>query len=391
MTALRTCRRLAVTFFPLSVVLATLYSAFAFLMITAEAFEKWELPLGWNPQYGPRYVVFWGGPSGHENLSLGTCRYEHYATIPTATSPPLASYKDFYFNKLFEEAQPEKKSFLTNDEKLIKLSRLPFYDVGPEGKYALPEGEQLPFTKIQNPQMVIRAAKTIAAELIRGFVKRLEGLSTSGDKTEAEKVEAEGARLYMVILAVHEAMKKLKERESEQREADLLALLNKVYEVIKSQSTWDGPRFAYWLDASRTMIDESASYYYVAELERSLWQSALAALSITSPPADSSYGWLLQSGDGYKDCEHFILHKDALVGAHKELLCEDAFIALSIVIYHNTETLSGISSEKGKGIFEQAKKKLLSFIAAVSNTMKSESPFYQFSKDVAANKQTEQA
>lgn len=349
--------------------------SFAFFFFgKSEAFEKWEKPLGWNPQYGPRYVVFWGGPADHKEPRMGTCSYEHYATIPVSTEPPLSPFEDFHIAKLYEDAKSKAISPFSNDRELAKLTRLPFHMAPAEARYAQLEEDKLPFSRVQNVPKLLQTAKAIASEISVEFLKR--AMNAAGlSAIEAASLEGEAAQVHIVVLSVYEAIKKAAEPESEERNADIYARLNEFLKHLRRRKAWDSLRYAYWLDASHAHTQDQGDYY-VPELETSMWESAVAALSLVPPKQGNPYSQLLSSNASFKDCHHFLFSRTfgGIVG--RELFCQDAFFALTNALRKANAAVIAVAGERGKKILETAGQRLEEALANAKKTIQFESPFY---------------
>ena len=345
----------------------------------SEAFESWERPLGWNPLYGPRFVVFWGGPAGYKDPPLGTCTYDHYATTPLRTEPPLAPFEDFYIAKAYEDA-PHVVLSPKESPELATLTRLPFYEVRAADRYIKLQGANLPFSQVRNVPILLTAFKAIAVVLCVDFLQRLKD-SSSSDGTAAKRLEAEAALLYVVVLAVYEAISKGQEAQSEERDKALYASLARAFKAMCSQDNWDSNQFAYWLDAANTKT-EDGDPYYVPEMETLLFHSAVGAIGYLDPAADTSYSQLLYTSATFQDCNHFSSSQASASLYGRELLCEDSFFAATLGLQKVTERLVKMASERGKSLISMASKKLEAALANAAKAIKPESPFHSHAAEV---------
>ena len=379
---------LAVIFRALGRVLVCLSPCLPLLCNVTEAFEIWERPLGWNLQYGPRYVVFWGEPSGYKEAPLGTCTYAHYATTPVHTTPPLAAFEDFQLAKIYEDVQSRVASPLMTDADLMKVDNLPFYEVSPVGRYAMLRRGDLPFGKIQNVDALLKAAKTIVLEICLDFLERSSHISSDPSATLLANLEAELARVYVVVLAVYEALSRGGHAPSDTRDAELAAIFAKALHSLRAEKTWDFNRFAYWLDASSQVTEDGGSYY-VPELERTLWQCSVRALASASIAPETPFGQLYSGGANYKDCNHFVASSSLSTSSGKESLCEDSFFAVTAALETARERLLSFTSPKGKALMSEASAKLHRHLVEAAKAIRPESPFYLRASEILRNESSQ--
>ncbi|KAL8448685.1 hypothetical protein Emed_003594 [Eimeria media] len=320
------------------------------------AFEKWERPLGWHLQYGPRYVVFWGGPAGYTEPPLGTSSYGHYAAAPLLTAPALSPFDDFQVAKIYEEAKTTPLPVAPLE--LTRLSRLPFFEASPSARYAALARGQLPFTSLVNAEAVVETAKTIASELAVDFLSQLRQQT---DEKAVEALETQAARLLSFCLSVFGAGEMTKQQPlSEEQNKRLYLILRNAFETIGHQANWDGLKYAYWLDASNKQLEEGGPLY-VPELEASRWSSALASLTVSSAPASTSpYGQLLAGGQKsrYISCDHFASSAAFASMPERERLCADAFVALTRGLIEGIKPRISSFSERGQKLIATALQRL---------------------------------
>ncbi|KAL8437063.1 hypothetical protein ACSSS7_001220 [Eimeria intestinalis] len=331
---------------------------------TSLAFEKWERALGWHPQYGPRYVVFWGGPAGCTDPPVGTSSHGHYSAAPLLTSPALSPFEDFQVAKVYEEAKTVPLPVAPLE--VTHLARLPFYEASPAARYAALARNDLPFTRLLNAEAVVDTAKAIASELAVGFLAQLRQQT---DEKGVDTLETQAARLFSFCLSVFEAEGMIKQQQplSEEQKQRVYSILKNAVGAIGHQAEWDIAKYAYWLDASNKQPEEGGPLY-VPELEVSRWNSALASLTIAgnNPAASSPYGQLLTSAQKptYKSCDHFISSAAFLSMPGKERLCADAFFALTRGLIKETKPRISTFSDRGQRLITAALQRLETDLAA---------------------------
>ncbi|XP_022591280.2 uncharacterized protein LOC34618687 [Cyclospora cayetanensis] len=351
-----------------------LCAVFALFSNVSEAFEKWERPLGWNPQYGPRYVVFWGNPAGHKDPFLGTCTYEHYTATPVSTNPALTPFQDFQIAKLYESAQNNAGDLPMAPADLAKLKNLPYYEVSPALRYSFLPPEALPFTGIQNPRMLMKAAKAVALELGWNFLSRLKSNEGIHSASVATQLESEGARLMVVVLGILKGMKQGTDQFSEDTYAGSAEKFLELVKVIRKQAGWDSSKYMYWLDAAN--LKKDGEPLYIPDMEDSMWKHSLYVLESVYPRHEAPFGELVSRGVLYRDCTHFMASQAGPAISGKQFLCRDSFFALAVSLKAGMEQLTTIVSSRSQKLFTQSSERLLALVTEKAKAIQPESPFY---------------
>ncbi|KAL8270836.1 hypothetical protein Esti_005207 [Eimeria stiedai] len=321
------------------------------------AFEKWERPLGWHLQYGPRYVVFWGGPAGYTDPAVGTSSYGHYAAAPLLTAPALSPFDDFQLAKVYEEAKTVPLPLVPLE--VTRLARLPFHEASPPARYAALPRNALPFTRLLNAEAVVETAKVIASELAVEFLAQLRQQT---DEKAVDSLETQAARLLSFCLSVFEgaAMTKQQQPLSKEQTQRVYSFLLSAFKAIGHHANLDIPKYAYWLDASNKQPGEGGPLY-VPELEASRWSSALASLTVAGiSAANSPYGQLLASSQKttYMSCDHFTSSAASASTPERERLCANAFLVLMRGVIDETKTRIPSFSERGQKLITAALQRL---------------------------------
>ena len=349
------------------------FSCFSLLLLVSQgtwAFEKWERPLGWHPQYGPRYVVYWGGSAGSKEPSLGTCTYSHYAVRLDDTTTPQSPFEDYILASFYEDSLLNGSPPPAQDEQQVLLTQLPFYEPLPTARglrLKVPVGAW---------SRVLRALETIALELCLEFLRRLGEVKEQPSAVVAAKLETEGARLLVLLLEIFNLINRERELSSEDLSAMMSDKLELFSKNLKAQTNWDSEKYIYWLEVSSQVTEEGLPYY-IPELEASTWLSSLSVLSLSSAAQDGPYSRILGlSPSPFLDCEHFISSQASLNLAGKEALCIDSFFAGTMALRGAAAQIIAISSERGAPLIEQAAARLRRAAMPTARNITPESPFY---------------
>ncbi|CDJ64794.1 hypothetical protein, conserved [Eimeria necatrix] len=358
------------------------------------AFEKWERPLGWNPQYGPRYVVFWGGPSGYKEPSLGTCSYGHFSTSPEPAAARLSAFDDFGLLSLYEGSQSasfppsaaEDQQQQQQQLQLQQLRRLPFLESHPSFRYAAAPAAPLLQPRGSSLQQLLRAAKAVAMEVCLDFLQRMEQQSGAPTGAAANKLEAEAARVFLVLLEAYEAQQRAAAGPSPEAAAAVAEKLQSLLSSARNQESWDSSKYAYWLEASSSTA-AAGGPYYLPDLEASLLASSLRALSLAGPeaqgPLGGPQGAPLGGPNAYRDCSHLASSSGAPgTAAARQLLCADSFFAAAAAAHKAAARIAAVCSPRGQQLISSAAKRLQKTLKANAKEIQSESPFKTLAEQI---------
>lgn len=345
-------------------------SSFLCLLVgLSGAFEKWERELGWNPLFGPRYVVFWGSPAGYREPRLGTCTLDHFATSSLPGEPPFPPFEDRQVTRNYDDGDPNPTPN-PPEWPLINMSSVPFYESSPAERYTMLKESQLPFETVQDVPRVVMAAKAIVGEICMQFLETLQ--PRLSDTSAFSLLVPEAARLLKIVESMYQLVQKSRDHMYAYQAAEVFDILEKMADQIRRQPNWDANKYIYWLDAANTKTEDGETYY-VPDMEASLWKSAVFAASAIQMQKPG-YGETLSSLTTYKDCSHFLLSKRASTLMGRESFCQDAFTALTRVLLNNVGKLDfGTEGQKSVNTLLQAIRQALAQEAAI---ISKNSPFF---------------
>ncbi|CDJ43465.1 hypothetical protein, conserved [Eimeria tenella] len=383
---------------PVARILAFACSCLILVSSPCAAFEKWERPLGWNPQYGPRYVVFWGGPSGYKEPSLGTCSYRHFATSPEPAAARLSAFEDFGLLSLYQGSQGASfppaaaEDHQQQRQQLQQLRQLPFLESHPSFRYATaPAAPLLQPSGSSSLQPLMRAAKAAAMEVCLDFLQRMEQQSGAPTGAAANKLEAEAARVFLVLLEAYEAQRRAAAGPSPEAAAAVAEKLQSLLSSARNQESWDSSKYAYWLEASSSSTAAAGGPYYLPDLEASLLASSLRALSLAGSeaqgplggPQGAPLGALLGGPSTYRDCSHLASSSGAPgTAAARQLLCADSFFAAAAAAHKAAARIAAVCSPRGQQLISSAAKRLQKALKANAKEIQNESPFKALAEQI---------